>query len=143
MASNMAGAKKSTLDRKMTLSTLWIFALINYIYADIFTVFFDPAADSATAANGAGAVLVFAVLMEAGIVMVLLSRILSYRANRWANVAAGLIQAIFVSWSLFGEPPRPFYVFFVAIEIASFLFIVAYAWTWKPESDSVDRASAA
>lgn len=29
-------------DRKMVLSTRWIFALINYIYADIFTAFFNP-----------------------------------------------------------------------------------------------------
>jgi len=27
-------------DRKVILSTLWIFALLNYIYADIFTLFF-------------------------------------------------------------------------------------------------------
>ena len=24
------------------LSTLWIFATLNYIYADVFTLFFDP-----------------------------------------------------------------------------------------------------
>jgi hypothetical protein len=74
---------------------------------------------------------VLAVLMETGIAMVLLSRILPRAWNRWLNVIVGIIQTAFVTWSLFGEPPRPYYVFFVAIEIASFLFITVYAWTWK------------
>lgn len=29
-----------TKDRKVILSTLWIFALLNYVYADIFSIFF-------------------------------------------------------------------------------------------------------
>lgn len=119
-------------DRGMVLSTLWIFALINYIYADIFTLFFDPAAGSVTTMS-VGTVLVFAVLMETGIAMVLLSRILNHGLNRWLNVIVGAIQAAFLGWSLFGEPPTPFYVFFASIEMASLLFIIAYAWTWKKE----------
>jgi LuxR family transcriptional regulator, maltose regulon positive regulatory protein len=53
MASNMQGVSAGagvregvktvlTRDRKMVLSTLWIFALINYINADLFTAFFNP-----------------------------------------------------------------------------------------------------
>ena len=29
-------------DRKVILSTLWIFAMFNYVYADVYTLFFDP-----------------------------------------------------------------------------------------------------
>ena len=119
-------------DRGMVLSTLWIFALINYIYADIFNLVFDPAAGSATTMP-VGAVLVFAVLLETGIAMVLLSRILKHGLNRWLNIIVGAIQTAFVGWSLFGEPPTPFYAFFVSLEMASFLFIIVYAWTWKKE----------
>ena len=41
--------------RKMILSTLWIFAILNYLYADVFTVFFNPAAQADTAASIANA----------------------------------------------------------------------------------------
>ena len=126
--------------RKMLLSTFWIFAVLNYIYADVFTLFFDPAAHTSAATMASGAVLVFAVLMETSIAMVVLSRVLSRGANRWANVAAGIFHTGLVAWSLFGQAPQPFYAFFAAIEIAWTLFIVVYAWTWKREATSSTRA---
>jgi len=126
--------------RKMLLSTFWIFAVLNYIYADVFTLFFDPAAHTGAATMAAGAALVFAVLMETSIAMVVLSRVLKRGANRWANIAAGVFHTGLVAWSLFGQTPKPFYVFFAAVEIAWTLFIVGYAWTWKREAASTSRA---
>jgi hypothetical protein len=115
--------------RKVILSTLWIFVLFNYIYADIFTLFFNPEAQSGTMTQGA--VFGFAILMETAIAMVLLSRVLKYGVNRWANIIAGIIHTALVSWTLFGETPFPFYIFFASIEIACTLFIVWYAWKWR------------
>jgi hypothetical protein len=120
-------------DRKVILSTLWIFALLNYIYADIFTLFFNPEAQTGTMAMTQGFVLGFAVLMETGIAMVLLSRLLKYGANRWANIIAGIINTALVSWSLSSETPLPFYIFFASIEIACTLFIIWYAWRWRKQ----------
>lgn len=117
-------------DRKVILSTLWIFAMFNYLYADVFSVFFSPGAQ-AEAMSFAEFAVVFAVLMETAIAMVLLSRILKYGANRWANIIVGLLHTVSVAWSLFGETPELFYVFFAAIEIACTLFIIWYAWTWR------------
>ncbi len=75
-----------------------------------------------------------ALLMETAIAMVLLSRVLGYRGNRWANIIAGAFHTAFVAWSLTGETPTLFYAFFAAIEIACTLFIFWYAWTWpSPE----------
>jgi hypothetical protein len=120
-------------DKKVILSTLWIFALLNYIYADIFTLFFNPEAQSATMTQGA--IFAFAILMETAIVMVLLSRLLKPGANRWANIIAGIIHTALVSWTLFGETPLPFYSFFAAIEILCTMYVVWYAWRWRnPES---------
>lgn len=119
-------------DRKMRLSTLWIFALLNYIYADVFGLFFLPGAQKETAGMTTGAVLGFAVLMETGIAMVLLSRVLKYGANRWANIVAAVIHTAAVVFTLFGEtPPAPYYLLFAAVEIACTLFIIWYAWTWR------------
>jgi hypothetical protein len=126
--------------RKMLLSTFWIFAVLNYIYADVFTLFFDPAAHTSTATMTAGAALVFAILMETSIAMVVLSRVLKRGANRWANVATGIFHTGLVAWSLLGQTPKPFYACFAAVEIAWTLFIVVYAWTWKREAASTTRA---
>ena len=72
-----------------------------------------------------------AILMETAIAMVLLSRVLKYRPNRWANILMGAFHTLFVSWSLIGGTPSLFYGFFAAIEIVCTLFITWYAWTWR------------
>src|SRR3989304_4535575 len=93
-------------DKKVILSTLWIFATLNYIYADIFTSFFDHEAQSGTMTMTQGAALGFAVLMETAIAMVLLSRLLKYGANRWANIIVGAIHTAAVYFFVFaGTPP--------------------------------------
>ena len=121
-------------DSKVILSTLWIFALLNYLYADVFTLFFNPTAQQETLAMPQEAVLAFAIMMETAIAMVLLSRLLKYGANRWANMIAGIFHTALVAWSLTGDTPAPFYVMFASIEIVCTLFIVWYAWKWrKPE----------
>ena len=117
-------------DKKVILSTLWIFALLNYIYADIFNIVFNPETQSEAATITQGAVFGFAILMETGIAMVLLSRVLKYGINRWANIIAGVINTALVGWTLFGEN-QSFYVFFASIEIACTLFIIWYAWKWR------------
>jgi hypothetical protein len=125
-------------DQKVILSTLWIFALLNYIYADIFNLFFNPEAQSATMPQGA--IFAFAVLMETAIAMVLLSRLLKYGANRWTNIIAGIIHTALVSWTLFAENPA-FYILFASIEIACTLFIIWYAWKWRnPESQLSEKS---
>jgi hypothetical protein len=76
--------------------------------------------------------------METAIAMVLLSQVLPYRANRWANIIAGVFHTAFVAWSLFGgTPPNLFYAFFATIEMACTLFIVWYAWTWPHPEGAV------
>ena len=73
--------------------------------------------------------------MEIPIAMVILSRILKYRANRWTNIIAGTIMAAVQILTLFIGIPTIYYVFFSVIEIACVLFIVWTAWKWKnPEN---------
>jgi hypothetical protein len=128
------------MDRKVLLSTLWIFAILNYIYADVFNLFFNPAVQTGSTAMTTGALLFFAAAMEISIAMVILSRVLKRGANRWANIAAGIFHTGLVAWSLFGESPMPFYVFFAVIEMACTLFIVWLALRWKPTVESAAGA---
>ncbi len=71
-----------------------------------------------------------AFLMEIPIAMVLLSRILNYRANRWTNIIAGCIKTIVMILTMFVGTPTAYYLFFGIIEIATTSFIVGYAWKW-------------
>jgi hypothetical protein len=131
--------------RRTILSTLWIFAVLNYIYADVYTLFFGPALQPEVMRRFAegyvgdipitqGFVLFTAVLMQTAIVMVLLSRVLPYRANRWANIVSAAFHTLFVAWSLEGSSVNWFYAFFVAVEAVTTVFIVWYAWKWPAPS---------
>jgi hypothetical protein len=139
-------------DRRVMLSTLWIFAILNYAYADILGLFFNPVLqkeEHERILSGyvgdiritQGFVLIGALLMETAIVMVLLSRVLPYSANRWANILAGLLHTGSVVWSLTGGSVNVFYVFFATIEIACTLFIVWYAWSWRSPAPSATPVS--
>jgi hypothetical protein len=133
-------------DRSVILSTLWVFAMFNYLYADVFGLYFNPVLQKEVTRElqqgslggmqiTEGFVLGFAILMETAIAMVLLSRVLSYGANRWANIIVGVIHTAAVSLSLATATPSLFYAFFAAAEIACTLFIVGYAWTWAHVKD--------
>ena len=136
-------------DRRAVLSTLWIFLVLNYLFADVYALFFDPVLQKdATQQRLSGHigslqitqefVLLTAVVLETAIVMVVLSRVLLYRANRWSNIIVGLVQTAFAATSLVGETfPDLFSIFFVAIEVVCTLFIVWYAWTWRRPDGAV------
>ena len=83
--------------------------------------------------------MITAILMETAIVMVVLSRVLKYRANRWANIGSGVFHTLFVFWSLIGDRGTPFYTFFCVIEMACTLLIVWLAIRWKPAKESEVR----
>jgi len=139
------------MDRKVLLSTLWIFAMLNYIYADVYTLFFNPVLQKemwqkfldGTAGSiplTQGFVMITAVFMETAIAMVILSRVLKYGANRWVNIGSGAFHTLFVAWSLIsGSENTPFYIFFAVIEMATTLLIVWLAIRWKPAKESAAR----
>lgn len=126
------------MDIKVKLSTLWIFVTLNYIYCDVVTLF-DPGVLKELMTGNVGGIqftqgflLGAAVLVEIPIAMVLLSRVLKYRANRWANIIAGAIMTVVQFSSLFfGSSPTSYYIFFSIIEIASTSLIAWYAWNWS------------
>jgi hypothetical protein len=125
-------------DRKVILSTLWIFAVLNYLYADVMGGKDPEALKQLITGTGPlqmteGFLVGASILMETSIAMVLLSRVLKYRENRWANIIAGIINTAAMSLALFatGKMPPLYYMFFAAIEIPCTLFIVWYAWKWR------------
>ncbi len=139
-----------SMDRKVLLSTLWIFAMFNYLYADVYGLYFNPVLQKelwqklAEGFAGSipitqGFVLITAILMETAIAMVILSRVLKYGANRWMNIIFGAFHTLFVFWSLIGDPVSVFYVFFAVIEMACTLLIIWLAIKWRPAGEPAPR----
>jgi len=133
-------ASKQIKDRRVILSTLWIFVTLNYLYCDVLGLMDSEILNQFLTGIVDGLVidkhflLGGAILMEIPIAMVLLSRVLNYKINRWANIVAALIKTAAMIMSLFVGTPTGYYTFFAAIEISTTLFIVWYAWTWvNPE----------
>jgi Family of unknown function (DUF6326) len=127
------------------LQALWIFVMFNYLYCDLLSNM-DSVVLKELLEGHVGSILVnqefmlgAAFLMEIPIAMVLLSRVLKYRANRWANIIAGAIMtAVQLSSLFFGTGPTLHYIFYSVIEIACTAFIAWTAWKWtdsevKPE----------
>jgi hypothetical protein len=137
----MGQSIETTQGMKVRLSTMWIFAVLTYIYGDVFTVLatlWDPAAmkDIVSGQGGGvrfttGMIFGFSVFMEIPILMVLLARYLPFKANRWTNVASGLLMTAADAASLFVGKPAAFQFFYAAVGIACTLLIAWFAWRWK------------
>ena len=117
-------------DMKVRLSTLWVVVMINMIFADILSFmmpgFLKELVDGSFEIQiTQGLLLVFAILIEIPIVMIFLSRVLKYRANRWANIIACAITIPFVIGM--GSTDLH-YIFFATIEVVCMSLIVWYAW---------------
>jgi Family of unknown function (DUF6326) len=129
--------EEKKMDMKSKLSTLWIFVALNYLYCDVVSLMDPELLPLYLRGNINGLELTPGFLLGAGILveifiaMVLLSSVLPYRANRWANIAAGTIMTAVQSASLFVGTPAPYYVFFSVIEIATTVLIVWFAWNWR------------
>ncbi len=129
--------KKTTgsdmLDTKAKLSTLWIFILLNVIFADIHGFFKPRFLEEIMTGSVNGTqlteelFLLAAIGLEIPIAMVLLSRVLKYRVNRWANIIGGAISIMFVIVSEVHDLDD---MFFATVEVIDMLLIIWYAWTW-------------
>ncbi|MBL8955549.1 MAG: hypothetical protein JNK82_32540 [Myxococcaceae bacterium] len=124
--------------RAELLSLLWIFAMLNYLYADVIGLM-DASLLRQYLAGRVDAIeltpgffFAAAVLMELPIAMVVLSRLLPHRASRWSNVAAGALKTIVVFVTLFVGTPTAYYTLFAVIEMGCTALIVALALRWKP-----------
>lgn len=124
-------------EMKTKLSALWLFAMLTYTYGDVVTLM-DPIKHG-TIQLTEGFLLGGSIFMMIPITMVLLSRILKYRASRLASIIAGTIMTISLTLTLFVAVPTIYYVFFTIIEIVCTALIVWYAWKWSnPEINTVN-----
>ena len=121
---------------RVILSTLWIVVMFNIGFADILGLF-EPGILKQIMTGSvddiqftSGLMLLMAIMLEIPIAMILLSRVLKYKANRWANIIAGVITILFV---IGGGSLEFSYIFFATIEVVSMAFIIWYAWKWSEQ----------
>ena len=133
MNSNEKTAKK--IDTKVLLSTLWIVVMINMLKAEILSLYIPGTADEVLKTAGETPVtqlmLGGAVMMEISIVMIILSRVLKYRLNRWVNIIASIITIAFV---VGGGASYPHYIFIATVEVVCLLLIIWFAWKWTEQA---------
>ena len=121
------------MDIKALLSTLWIFVLFNMIFRDLHEFgrpgFLEEIMTGIV--NGVQIteelMLVGGIMAEIPISMVLLSRVLKYRVNRWANMIAGAVTIAFVINNGAKDLDD---MFFAAIEVVALSVIIWCAWKW-------------
>jgi hypothetical protein len=127
------------------LQLLWIFLFLNFIFCDVFTLFHAPTLNQLMTGNIDGMamnepfLLVFAVLMELGMVMVLVSRLAPAGLARWSNVAVGTLLIAVQGMTLLKPGLTLHYMFFSAVEIGALLWIVSTALTWRGTETSTPR----
>ena len=130
----MNASENSTkkIDTKVLLSTLWIVVMINMLKADILSLYIPGALDELVKFAGETPVtqlmLSGAIMMEISIAMIILSRILKYKVNRWANIITSTITIVFI---VGGGSTYPHYIFIATIEVICLLLIIWNAWKWS------------
>ena len=133
---NSEGKTAKMWDMKARLSTLWIFVMFNMLSADIYSFMIPGVLEELNTGYAGeiqitqGFLLFAAIMIEIPIAMILLSRVLKYRANRWANIIAGAVTIAFV---IGGGSTYLHYLFFATIEVVCMLLIVWYAWKWPKQ----------
>ncbi|PKM94616.1 MAG: hypothetical protein CVU84_08850 [Firmicutes bacterium HGW-Firmicutes-1] len=122
----------------MLLSKLWIFLSLNYILCDLLSNMEMSVIRGLVEGNIAGIPMTEGFLLLAGIsleipiLMVVLSIILPYKANRRMNIGAGILMIIYQLGSFFvGSDVILHYMFFSAVEILGNASIIVLALKWK------------
>jgi len=121
------------------LSAFWIFIMINMAFADI-VGFTYPGFMAKLVAGGPidgvvvtpALLLLGALLLEIPTAMIILSRLLNNRINRWFNIIAAVITIIYVTGM---SSPTVVYWFFCSLEIFASLVIIVLAWKWRNPED--------
>jgi len=137
MSTDVAG----TPGMRQRLSLLWVFIMFNMVFADILSFMYPGFLKDVMAGHAGGVeltpgfLLVAAVLTEIPIAMIVLSRVLKHQANRWANIAAGVITIAYVAG---GSTTYLHGIFFMIVQVACAVLIVWYAWRWRnPDTSTV------
>ncbi len=121
-------------DRKVTLSTLWVFVMFCIAYADIIG-FIEPGTLKNIIDGNVGfdltpaIILVISLFQAIPIAMIVITRLFRRDVNRWLNVVAAVLTLLYVLGG--GNWESASYPVFAALEVIAMLGIIWLAWTWR------------
>lgn len=129
--------KKNYLSTREKISTLWIVVMFSMAFADILTIVLPEALNDMVKGTTEVRItqellLVMAILVLIPILMIFISRVLSYKFNRLINIGACIITIIFV---IGGGSLYLHYLLFASVEVLSMLLIIKICFLWKKEED--------
>jgi len=134
---NTSGNASKKIGKKVLLSTLWIVVMVNMLKADILSLYIPGSAEEVARTSASTGVpipqlmLGGAIMGELAIAMIILSRVLRYGVNRWANIIVGIVTIAYI-W-VGGEASYPHYTFIATVETICLLLIIWNAWKWAEE----------
>jgi hypothetical protein len=122
---------------RLQLTIMWIFVLLNMVYADILSLL-DNTSPIRTKMAGAplppGGLLAGAIVMETALIMLFLSHVLKRNAARLVTIIMAALNVLFVVTGGHGS----YYLVFASIEVAALFLIIWTAWKWpKPEVTNI------
>ncbi len=124
---NQKNMKSNKIETRTLLSKLWIFVLFNMIFRDLHQFVSEGFVELLMSQKVSDElILVFGFVLEIPIVMVLLSRILRDKANKWVNVIAVVITSIGMLSTLPTADMDD--IFFMVMEFAAFAAIIIIVW---------------
>jgi hypothetical protein len=119
------------IDIHIQLAAIWIALMLTYLLGDVLRIFSGDfkAGELSGMKATQGMWLGIAVLMVTPILMVLLSLMLPYPANRWINIGAA---GFFFLFNLIGLPsyPSKFDKFLILVGLGMNGLTIWFAWNW-------------
>ncbi|MCJ8321311.1 MAG: DUF6326 family protein [Colwellia sp.] len=136
-------SNKIISDRRTILPLLWIFYVLNILYADVLnnmgalaTIGSSPITNELIETLLTPEMLLIAAfILEAAMIMIILSRVLPYKINRVLNITVALLETLTVIASLFVGESTIYYRFFATVETMTSIFIIWYAWRWTESKE--------
>ncbi len=121
-------------DIQIILSALWIATMLTYLLGDVLRIFSGDFKAGEMGSSGGmkmtqPMMLGIAVLMVIPIVMVFLTLVLGYPANRWANI---VVAVFFFLFNIIGLPtyPSAYDKFLIVVSLVFNSLTAWYAWKW-------------
>ena len=135
----------SVLRTRSGISTMWVFVMLNMIFADILSAmdasilkqYLAGTADQITITPTF--ILIAAIATEIPIAMVVASRLLPTGINRWANIVVAIYTVIYI-WG--GMVAMPHYIFFAAMQTIALASIAWAAWGMREPEARADTVLA-
>ena len=118
-------------ETKITLSIIWIAVMLTYLLGDVIRIFAGDVVfgeiDGAKFTQGMG--LGIAALMVTPILMVVLSLVLPYNVNRWANIIVAVLWFLFNLAGIRGYAGH-YDPFLLAVSMVFNISTIWVAWKW-------------